>query len=200
MSPYLHFGQISPVRIARRIRDAEAPAEAKEAYLEELVVRRELAVNFVYYNREYRSYDALPGWALETLEEHRGDPREATYSREELEAGQTDDPYWNAAMREMRVTGKMHNYMRMYWGKRFLEWHREPRDAFETCLAMNNKYFLDGRDANSFTGVAWCFGKHDRPWQERAIFGKVRYMNANGLERKFDIKEYVRWAESLTEP
>ena len=115
----------------------------------------------------------------------------------QLEAAQTHDPYWNAAMREMVATGKMHNYMRMYWGKKILEWSRSPQAAFRTALALNNKWFLDGRDPNSFAGVAWCFGKHDRPWGERAVFGTVRYMNAAGLRRKFDMDTYVRQTQSL---
>jgi deoxyribodipyrimidine photo-lyase len=198
MSPYLHFGQISPREIAARILGADSPSEAKEAFLEELIVRRELSMNFVYYNPLYRSYQSLPGWAQETLNDHRSDDRERIYDLNALEQGRTEDPYWNAAMREMRVTGKMHNYMRMYWGKRLIEWHEDPEDAFDRTLILNNKYFLDGRDANSFAGVAWCFGKHDRPWPERKVFGKVRYMNAAGLKRKFDIEEYVRWTEALS--
>ncbi|MFC1806114.1 deoxyribodipyrimidine photolyase, partial [Planctomycetota bacterium] len=119
------------------------------------------------------------------------------YTARELEEAKTHDPYWNAAMREMVITGKMANYMRMYWGKKILEWTRTPRFAFQTALRLNNKYFLDGRDPNSFAGVAWCFGKHDRPWGERPIFGKVRYMNANGLKRKFDIDRYVQSVDAV---
>ena len=113
------------------------------------------------------------------------------------EAARTHDRYWNAAMNEMRFTGYMHNHMRMYWGKKILEWSRTPQEAHATALALNNKYFLDGRDANSFANVAWIFGQHDRPWGERPIFGKVRYMNAAGLERKCDIEAYVAKVEKL---
>ena len=189
MSPYLHFGQISPLFLAL---EAEAKGgEGVDDFLEELVVRRELSVNFVHYNADYDRYDSLPGWALKTLGEHSSDPREYVYTTEELEEGKTHDRYWNAAQTEMVRNGKMHNYMRMYWGKKILQWTEEPRKAFDSALYLNNKYSLDGRDPNSFTGVAWCFGKHDRAWKERPIFGKVRYMNANGLKRKFDIEEYA---------
>ncbi|WP_419658916.1 Phr: DNA photolyase (deoxyribodipyrimidine photo-lyase) [Desulfosarcina variabilis str. Montpellier] len=192
MSPYLHFGQISPVRLALAVRDAKSgQASDRDGYLEELIVRRELAVNFVYYEKEYDRYTCLPAWAQKTLAEHAGDPREYKYSQDVLEAAQTHDPYWNAAMREMKHTGFMHNYMRMYWGKKILEWSGSPEQAFATTLSINNKYFLDGRDPNSYAGVAWVFGKHDRAWFERPIFGKVRYMAASGLERKCDIKAYV---------
>jgi deoxyribodipyrimidine photo-lyase len=121
-----------------------------------------------------------------------------SYTREELEDAETHDPYWNAAQHEMVLRGKMHGYMRMYWGKKIIEWSSTPEEAFKTALYLNNKYELDGRDPNGYTGVAWCFGVHDRPWPERAIFGKVRYMNANGLKRKFDVEGYVRKIESLT--
>jgi deoxyribodipyrimidine photo-lyase len=193
MSPYLHFGQIAALEIAIEIRRARGKAKAaKEAFLEELIVRRELSMNFVYYNPHYNSYEALPSWARETLKAHEKDKREHLYNRATWEAGRTHDPYWNAAQREMILTGKMHNYMRMYWGKKILEWSKTPQEAFRTALYLNNKYELDGRDPNGFAGVAWCFGKHDRAWSERPVFGKVRYMNAAGLRRKFDIEAYVR--------
>ncbi|MDJ0855670.1 MAG: deoxyribodipyrimidine photo-lyase [Desulfobacterales bacterium] len=193
MSPYLHFGQISPVYLALQVRKArEGQGIDRAAYLEELIVRRELAINFVYYTLDYDRYACLPDWARKTLAEHAGDRRTHVYTREALEAARTHDPYWNAAMREMKFTGFMHNYMRMYWGKKILEWTPDPEEAFDITLAINNKYFLDGRDPNSYAGVAWIFGKHDRAWFERPVFGKVRYMAASGLERKCDIKAYVR--------
>jgi deoxyribodipyrimidine photo-lyase len=195
MSPYLHFGQISPVYIALRVMDTRSPGQ--EAYIEELVVRRELAVNYVTYNRGYHSFDALPEWSRKTLDAHRRDRREATYSRTRFERAQTHDPYWNAAQDEMRLTGKMHGYMRMYWGKKILEWSEDPRRAFKTAIYLNNKYELDGRDPNGYAGVAWCFGKHDRPWAKRPIFGSVRYMNDRGLRRKFDIDAYCSRIERL---
>ena len=160
-------------------------------------MRRELAMNFVYYTQDYDSYSCLPTWAKKTLAEHKKDRREYIYSRQQLENSRTHDDYWNAAMREMKFTGFMHNYMRMYWGKKILEWSRTPEQAFKTTLAINNKYFLDGRDANSYTGVAWVFGVHDRAWFERPIFGKIRYMAATGLERKCDIQAYVEKVDTL---
>lgn len=196
MSKYLHFGQISPLYLALQVLKTEKRfKEAREAYLEELIVRRELAMNFVNYTPHYDSYRCLPAWAQKTLAEHKKDRREYLYTRRQLENAKTHDGYWNAAMREMKYTGFMHNYMRMYWGKKILEWSRTPEQAFKTTLAINNKYFLDGRDANSYTGVAWVFGVHDRAWFERPIFGKIRYMAASGLERKCDIQAYVRKVE-----
>ena len=197
MSPYLHFGHISPMEIALRARAAQVPDPDRDAYLEELLVRRELSMNYVTFCRDYDRYSALPDWARKTLDEHRDDPRAHVYTRARLEAGDTHDPYWNAAMKEMRETGFMHNYMRMYWGKKILEWTATPEHAFRCALAINNKYFLDGRNANSYVGVAWCFGLHDRAWTEREVFGKVRYMNAKGLERKFDMQRYMRGVDAL---
>ncbi len=190
MSPYLHFGQISPLSVALEIAKRGGPG-SKE-YLEELVVRRELSMNFVYYNERYDSYEGLPAWARATLGEHAKDRREYVYGLDEFENARTHDPYWNAAQDEMRLTGSMHGYMRMYWGKKILEWSRSPEEGFEIALALNNKYELDGRDPNGFAGVAWCFGKHDRPWQRRPVFGMVRYMNANGLKRKFAADAYAK--------
>jgi deoxyribodipyrimidine photo-lyase len=198
MSPYLHFGQISPLYLALKIMQADSRLqEAKEAFLEEMIVRRELAMNFVNYSPHYDSYKCLPNWARRTLAEHEKDTREYVYTRRQLENSRTHDEYWNAAMREMKHTGFMHNYMRMYWGKKILEWTKTPQHAFRTTLAINNKYFLDGRDANSYTGVAWVFGVHDRAWFERPIFGKIRYMAASGLERKCDIRGYVNKVDAL---
>jgi deoxyribodipyrimidine photo-lyase len=170
----------------------------RAAYLEELIVRRELAINFVHYTPDYDRYRCLPGWAQKTLDEHAADQREQIYDLNSLAAGETHDPYWNAAMAEMRDTGFMHNYMRMYWGKKILEWTPSPEQAFDTALALNNKYFIDGRDPNSFAGVGWVFGLHDRAWFERDIFGKVRYMAASGLERKCDINAYVEKTAALS--
>jgi deoxyribodipyrimidine photo-lyase len=196
LSPYLHFGQISPVEIANKVLASSVAGESdKESYLEELIVRRELAVNFVQFEEHYDSYQALPAWARRTLAEHAGDERPDRYTAKELEHAATDDRYWNAAMNEMRYTGYMHNYMRMYWGKKILEWCNTPEYAYRTTLALNNRYFLDGRDPSSYTGVAWIFGLHDRAWSERPVFGKIRYMNAGGLERKFDIDAYVDWVD-----
>jgi deoxyribodipyrimidine photo-lyase len=198
MSPYLHFGQISPLYIARRV--SEAPGvdqENKDAYLEELIVRRELSMNFCHYNPHYDTLACLPDWARTTLDEHARDRREHIYSLDEFEKARTHDPYWNAAQQEMVLTGKMHGYMRMYWGKKILEWSPSPELAHRIALELNNRYEIDGRDPNGYTGVAWCFGKHDRAWAEREVYGKVRYMSAGGLERKLDIDRYVRQVEQL---
>ncbi len=200
MSKYLHFGQISPSWLALEARKHTAEATDDVAtFIEELLVRRELAMNFVNFRDDYDRYEGLPAWARQTLDAHRSDPRPYLYTRAQLEAAETHDPYWNAAMREMRDTGYMHNYMRMYWGKKILEWSSSPDEAFATALAINNQLFLDGRDANSFANIAWVFGQHDRPWGERPVFGKVRYMNARGLERKCDIKAYVQKVARLTD-
>lgn len=195
MSPYLHFGQISPLYIALEVSRAGGPGA--RAYLEELVVRRELSMNFVHYNPRYDSLDALPAWALETLREHRKDRREYLYSRQEFEHALTHDPYWNAAQREMTARGKMHGYMRMYWGKKIIEWSAGPEEAYRTAVYLNDRYELDGRDPNGYTGVLWCFGKHDRAWRERDVMGKLRYMSPGGLERKFDISSYVERVQRL---
>jgi len=195
MSPYLHFGQISPLYIALKV--AKTSSAGKESYLEELIVRRELSHNFVFYNNTYDKFACLEPWAKRTLNFHCRDKREYIYTFEQLEKSQTHDPYWNAAQKEMVITGKMHGYMRMYWGKKILEWSRNPQTGFKIALQLNNKYELDGRDANAFAGVAWCFGKHDRAWGDRLVFGKVRYMNAAGLKRKFDADAYVKKIEAL---
>ena len=191
MSPYLHFGQISPLYIYEQLADVPS-SDNKKAFIEEFVVRRELSMNFVHYNDQYDAYDCLPDWARETLADHKADERDPVYTLEQLENSDTGDPYWNAAQSEMVVTGKMHGYMRMYWGKKIIEWTETPEEAFSRALYLNNKYHLDGRDPNSFTGIAWVFGKHDHGWKERDVFGKVRYMNAKGLERKFQMDDYLK--------
>ena len=199
MSPYLHFGQISPLYLALRVRRQRSAHRADaETYFEELVVRRELSMNFVEFTQDYDSITCLPNWAKETLNNHRRDTREHLYSPAELERAKTHDRYWNAAWLEARRTGYMHSYMRMYWAKQILRWSRSPEEAFNTTLALMNKYFLDGRDANSYTGVAWVFGNHDRPFYDREVFGVVRTMTASGLERKADIEAYVAKAERFT--
>lgn len=195
MSPYLHFGQISPTFAALKILRSKYSEHHK--FLEQLIVRRELAINFVYYNANYDSFLGLPNWALKTLFEHTQDPRAYSYSLEQLESGQTHDKYWNAAQREMVKTGKMNGYMRMYWGKKIIEWTQNPHEAYNWALYLNNKYELDGRDPNGYTGIAWCFGKHDRPWTKRAIFGNVRFMNDKGLERKFKMTKYIDRVNAL---
>lgn len=195
MSPYLHFGQISPQRLAMLVSSARVKPEVKETFLEELVVRRELADNFCYYNKNYDHFEGFPDWARKTLNEHRTDKREFLYSREEFEGGKTHDELWNAAQRQMVVKGKMHGYLRMYWAKKILEWSASPEEAMATAIFLNDRYELDGRDPNGYTGIAWSIGGvHDRAWQERQIFGKIRYMSYAGCDRKFDVKKFIsKW-------
>jgi deoxyribodipyrimidine photo-lyase len=197
LSPYLHFGNISPVEIARRV--IESRKTGTEEFLEELIVRRELSMNYVTFNPRYESYSGIPPWARETLDMHSRDPREYLYTGRVFSGARTHDPYWNAAQNELLYTGKMHGYMRMYWGKKILEWSESPEVGFRIAIALNNRYGMDGRDPNGYAGVAWCFGNHDRAWQERPVFGKVRYMNAAGLRRKFDADGYVARGEALSD-
>ncbi len=192
LSPYLHFGHISPIYIALEIKKSKTPAEAKDKFLEELIVRRELSFNFCEYNANYDSHECLPDWVIQTLNNARNDKRPYIYELSDFENARTHDHCWNAAQLEMVVSGKMHNYMRMYWGKKIIEWTRDYKEAYKIMLYLNNKYNLDGRDPNSFAGIAWCFGKHDRPWTRRPIFGSVRYMNEAGLKRKFDMEAYIQ--------
>lgn len=202
MSPYLHFGQVSPLYIALEVLEAKKEKKslkaAVESYLEELIVRRELAQNFVYYNDNYDSVKCIPEWAQKSLREHEKDDRRYTYTQNQLETAQTHDPAWNAAQLQMVYLGKMHGYMRMYWGKKIIEWSKNIQTAFRTALYLNDKYELDGRDPNGYAGIAWCFGKHDRAWTERAVFGKIRYMNDAGLRRKFDIDKYINQVAEIT--
>ncbi len=198
LSMYLHYGHIAPALVVRRVRDSGAASGAVDAFVEELVVRRELAHNYVWYEANYDSYQALPEWARTTLEEHRDDERSHIYTKAELAAGETHDRYWNAAMVQMAKTGYLHNRMRMYWGKRILEWTNTPEYAFHVALDLNNRYLLDGRDPNSFANVGWLFGLHDQAFAEREVIGKVRPMTAGGLERKIDADGYVSDVEQLT--
>ncbi|MCX7738503.1 MAG: deoxyribodipyrimidine photo-lyase [Hydrogenothermaceae bacterium] len=195
LSPYLHFGQISPVEIVKTIlNNYPLEDENVKSFFNELIVWRELARNFCFYNPLYNQYEGIPYWAKQTLEDHKKDPRERIYSLEELESGKTHDPYWNAAQRELLKSGKMHNYMRMYWAKKLLELTPDPKTAFDIACYMNDKYEIDGRDPNGYAGISWCFGTHDRPWKERKIFGKIRYMSESGLKKKFNINLYLlKW-------
>ncbi|UCG61149.1 MAG: deoxyribodipyrimidine photo-lyase [Candidatus Zixiibacteriota bacterium] len=193
LSPYLHFGQISAQRVALEVQKHDRHIESQEAFLEELIVRRELSDNFCFYNDKYDSVEGFPGWARESLNAHRSDPREYLYSLSEFEKAETYDDLWNAAQMEMVRTGKMHGYLRMYWAKKILQWSPSPEEALKTAIYLNDRYELDGRDPNGYTGIAWSIGGlHDRPWFERDIFGKVRYMSRGGCDRKFDTAEYVR--------
>lgn len=192
LSPYLHFGQISAQRVALEVMNSSHAPASREAFLEELVVRRELADNFCLHNQAYDRTDGFPDWAVRTLDKHRHDRREYLYGLEEFASAATHDPLWNAAQREMVVTGKMHGYMRMYWAKKILEWTPSPEDAMDIAIRLNDTYSLDGRDPNGYTGIAWSIGGvHDRPWFERPVFGQVRYMNARGCARKFDVQAYI---------
>lgn len=189
LSPYLHFGQISAQRVALAITNRGDYGE----FLDELIVRRELSDNFCYYNDRYDSFNGLPEWARKTLNDHRGDRREYLYTLAELEEGRTHDDLWNAAQLEMLIKGKMHGYMRMYWAKKILEWSESPEIALSRAIYLNDRYELDGRDPNGYVGCAWSIGGlHDRPFRERPIFGKIRYMSYEGLRRKFDVEEYKR--------
>ena len=149
------------------------------------------------HNPNYESLAALPEWVHKTMRAHAVDHREVTYTLDELEAGQTHDELWNACQREMVVTGEMHNYVRMLWGKNVIAWSRTYEEAFETLVHLNNKYCLDGRNPNSYAGILWCFGKHDRPWMERPVFGQIRYMTSGSTGRKFDSKKYIQWSKML---
>jgi deoxyribodipyrimidine photo-lyase len=192
LSPYLHFGQISAQRIALETERLNGNKESAKSFLEELIVRRELADNFCYFNKNYDSFDGFHQWAKTSLDEHRKDEREFVYTLNEFEFAKTHEDLWNAAQMEMVTTGKMHGYMRMYWAKKILEWTRSPENALKIAIYLNDKYELDGRDPNGYTGIAWSIGGiHDRPWFERPVYGKVRYMNRNGAEKKFDIKSYI---------
>jgi deoxyribodipyrimidine photo-lyase len=192
LSPYLHFGQIAPQRVALEVRAGKSPRDSKEAFLEELIVRRELSDNYCYYSRDYDRFQGFPDWARKTLDDHRNEEREYLYSLEEFEAGRTHDPLWNAAQREMVQRGKMHGYLRMYWAKKILEWTASPEEAQEVAISLNDRYELDGRDPNGYVGIAWSIGGvHDRAWKERPVFGKVRYMSYKGAAGKFDVQAYV---------
>jgi len=192
-SPYLHFGQISAQRIALEVLKSMKDAGA---FLEELIVRKELSDNFCNYNQHYDDMQGFPAWAKTSLSEHEKDRREYLYTLQELERARTHDDLWNAAQQEMLQTGKMHGYMRMYWAKKILEWTESPAAAQAAAIHQNDRYELDGRDPSGYTGIAWSLGGvHDRAWKERAIFGKVRYMNYNGAKSKFDVKAYIsKWS------
>lgn len=194
LSPYLHFGQISAQRVAVEIQKLPQPHQIdKQAFLEELIVRRELADNFCYYNQKYDNTAGFADWATKTLNSHRSDKREFIYTLAQFEQAQTHDQLWNASQLQMVNEGKMHGYMRMYWAKKILEWTQSPELAMEYAIFLNDKYELDGRDPNGYTGIAWSIGGiHDRPWFERPIFGLIRYMNASGASKKFNTQSYIQ--------
>jgi len=197
LSAYLHFGHLGPHTVALAVRDAEAPRAVRDAFLEQLIVRRELAINFVRFNPNYDRLEAGEPWALRTLKNHARDRRSYRYSVAQLEQAETHDPLWNAAELQMVTTGWMHGYLRLYWAKKILEWSATPTTAYEIAVHLNDKYELDGRDPNGYAGIAWAIaGKHDRAWgPERPIYGLVRYMSHESTSRKFDSRSYIaRWS------
>ena len=198
LSPYLHFGHIGPHTVALAIQSADAHDQAKQAFLEQLIVRRELAVNFVRFNPSYDSLECLEPWADRSFAEHTGDRRPIVYSDEQLENAATHDPLWNAAQKQMVLTGWMHNYLRMYWAKKILEWSPSVAVAFQRAVWLNDRYELDGRDPNGYAGIAWAIlGKHDRAWSDRPVFGKIRYMSLASTARKFDSKKFIAQVAKL---
>lgn len=195
LSPYLRFGQVAPLRVALAIQAGDAAPEDRAALLEQIVVRRELAANFVAFNPGYSSLAGAPDWARQSLAKHADDPRPVLYSRDALAAGDTHDSAWNAAQRELRHLGRIQNQLRMYWGKKLIEWTPDAATALAVGLELNDRYGLDGRSPNGFTNLLWCVGRHDRPWPERPIFGTVRTMTEAGLRRKLDVDAYVAGVE-----
>jgi len=190
-SPYSHFGQISAQRVAL-VLYGFGNHPSTESFLDELIVRRELSDNYCYYNSNYDSFIGFPDWAKQTLNDHRADERDFVYSLRKFEEAKTHEDLWNAAQNELIRTGKMHGYMRMYWAKKILEWSKSPEEALKIAIYLNDKYELDGRDPNGYVGCAWAIGGvHDRAWGERAVYGKIRYMNRGGAKRKFDINKYI---------
>ena len=212
LSPYLHFGFISVHEILAEIvkREEWTPAQLAvrahggragwwnmsanaEGFLDQLITWREVGYNFTSHCDAYDDYDSQPDWAKKTLREHARDQRQPLYSLDELESARTYDPLWNAAQLQLVREGHIHNYLRMLWGKKILEWSRTPKDALRALIHLNNKYSLDGRDPNSYSGIFWCLGRYDRPWgPERPIFGKVRYMSSENTARKVGVKNYVK--------
>jgi deoxyribodipyrimidine photo-lyase len=199
LSPYLHFGQLAAQRVALEVKKARVDLKSKDAFLEELIVRRELSDNFCFYSEAYDRFEGFPNWAQESLNKHRSDTREYTYSMPQLEEAMTHDPLWNAAQMQMVRKGKMHGYMRMYWCKKILEWTKFPEEALSSAIYLNDKYELDGRDPNGYAGIAWSIGAvHDRAWFDRKVFGMVRYMSYGGCKSKFDVEAYIKQNRSET--
>jgi len=198
LSPYLHFGHISSLEVALRARDYALEHElVADEFIEELIVRRELAFNFARYSDDPESLANLPDWARATLAKHADDPRDPTYTHSELEQALTYDPLWNAAQKELLLRGKIHGYYRMYWGKKIIEWSPTPEAALRTMIDLHDRYALDGRDPNTYTGILWCFGLHDRPWTERPIFGMIRWMSYDGMRRKTNSDAYRKEIELI---
>ncbi|MCM2315281.1 MAG: deoxyribodipyrimidine photo-lyase [Thermoanaerobaculia bacterium] len=198
LSPYLHFGYLSAHEVARRALFSDAPAEDVDAFLEQLVIRRELSFNLCFYRDDYASLACLPDWAKKTLAGHADDRRHPVYSHAELERAETGDEVWNLAQRGLLSLGTIHNYLRMLWGKKIIEWSKTPEEAHAFMVAMHDKYAIDGRDPNTHAGILWCFGKHDRPWFERPIFGTIRYLASESTKKKVDLPAYARKIDALT--
>ncbi len=201
LSPYLHFGHIGPLTIAlaveKAVREGRVSTSVRDRFLDQLIGWRELAVLFVRHNPDYDNWECAEPWARKTLVEHAGDARPQRYSLQQMERGETGDELWNAAQREMVETGWMHNYMRMYWAKKILEWAPDPARAFEWAVMLNDRYELDGRDPNGYAGIAWAIvGTHDRPWFDRPVFGLVRPMSGNSMAKKFDSNAYIKQNEA----
>lgn len=218
LSPYLHYGQISSLRVALEVLNhvkedpllfkearlasaGEGPSEkdGMNALFEEMIVRKELSDNFCFYAKSYSTFSSVPAWANATLQKHSSDRREHVYNKQQWEEAKTHDPAWNAAQKQLTTVGKIHGYMRMYWAKKILEWSKTPQDAFEIATYLNDHYSIDGGDPNGYVGILWSIaGLHDRPWIERPVFGQIRYMNYEGLKRKFDIEKYCKkWTTEL---
>ena len=202
MSPYLHYGHVGPQTVALAVAAAAKAdpklTKAKESYFNELLTWRELAINFVRYQPDYDNAKCAEEWAQRTIAEHDTDKREVLYTVEQLERAETYDELWNAAQLQMVKHGWMHNYMRMYWGKKIVEWTPDVNAAMAAAVYLNDKYFLDGRDPNGYSGIAWAvLGKFDRPWGTRAVFGKRRYMSGASTGRKFDAKKYIAQMQAL---
>ncbi|MFN3660581.1 MAG: deoxyribodipyrimidine photo-lyase, partial [Brevinematales bacterium] len=199
LSAYFHFGQLSPQRVAYEIQQHPAISEInRQVFLEELIVRRELSDNFVFYQPNYDSWEGVPSWAQKSLDRHRDDPRAYLYDKETLEKGKTHDSLWNACQRSLRLTGYLHGYLRMYWAKKILEWAPSPEKAIEWAIFLNDRYFLDGRDPNGYVGILWSIGGlHDRPYGDKPIIGQIRPMTFSGCKRKFDVNSYIQWANTL---
>jgi deoxyribodipyrimidine photo-lyase len=192
LSPYLHFGHISPITLALAVKKSHAPQADKQAFLDQILTWRELAINFVRFNPDYDNFECAESWAHRTVAKHARDPRPVRYTERQFEHAETHDRLWNAAQMQMVSTGWMHNYLRMYWGKKILEWSSSPAEAYGIAVHLNDKYELDGRDPNGYAGIAWSIvGKFDRPWFERPIFGQIRYMSAASTGKKFDSEKYI---------
>jgi deoxyribodipyrimidine photo-lyase len=202
LSPYLHFGMISAQAVVLELANRGLKGDNADSFVEELVVRRELSDNFCFYTADYDRIDGFPDWARRTLEHHRNDPRPTVYDQDQFDRAQTHDPLWNAAQRQLVDSGTMHGYMRMYWAKKILEWSPNAIEALRVAIFLNDRYALDGRESNGYTGIAWSIGGvHDRGWPERPIFGTIRSMTESGARRKFDVQQYIRtWSGQQPHP